>query len=108
MPLSKDSEQYRKLYDRVSHWLGIMEVITRQAGVSVADELAKLQELRHEGVLSEDEWTRAKELYLGKPEDKRGRSVHALRALHELYQTGALSESEFNMKKWDILSRKDL
>ena len=75
---------------------------------SVADELARLAQLAKDGLLSPDEWTRAKELFLGKSPDKRDDVFNALQRLHELHKSGALSQSEFNMKKWDILSRTDV
>lgn len=71
----------------------------------VADELSKLAELARSGLLSPDEWERAKELYLGKPVNRRGADTRLLRELHDLYRNGVLSESEFNTKKWDVLSR---
>lgn len=78
----------------------------RRAGpVSPADELAKLNLLAAEGVLSKDEWERAKGLYLGKTVDARDEAVRLLRNLHEMHRTGILSESEFNTKKWDILTK---
>ena len=74
--------------------------------VSAADELQKLAQLMKDGAVTSEEWTRAKELYLGKPEDKREQTIGTLRKLHELKLSGVLSEMEFNMKKWDILSRR--
>ena len=71
----------------------------------VADELSKLAELAQNGLLSADEWERAKELYLGKPPDRRAADTRLLRELHDLHGNGVLSESEFNTKKWEILSR---
>jgi len=67
---------------------------------SLADELARLAELRDQGIIDAGDWNRAKNLYLGKTESERDRAVRELRQLH-----GVLSASEFNMKKWDILSR---
>ena len=72
---------------------------------SMADELAKLSDLAAQGVLSHDDWERAKQLYLGKPPDRRAGDTQLLSQLHDLYRAGALSESEFNSKKWEILSR---
>lgn len=74
----------------------------------VADELKKLAELANEGILSDDEWTRAKELFLGRRVDKREQAVKTLRQLHDLQTQGVLSQSEFNSKKWDVLAGKDL
>ena len=75
------------------------------SGRSVADELVKLSSLRDAGVLTEQDWERAKVLYLGKHADARSAAIEHLRKLHDLYRAGVLSESEFNMKKWDVLSR---
>jgi hypothetical protein len=72
----------------------------------LADELKKLSDLKSLNVLTEEEFQRAKDLFLGKPPDKREEALTILKNLHSLYKAGVLSESEFNMKKWDILSRK--
>ena len=72
---------------------------------SVAEELQKLAELARLGVLSQQDWERAKQLYLGKPVNKREEAIKNLSQLYQLHKAGALSASEFNMKKWDILSR---
>lgn len=71
---------------------------------SVADELGKLAVLRGQGIISDGDWERAKDLFLGKRPDAREQAIVQLRQLHDLYRTGVLSESEFNMKKWDVLS----
>jgi hypothetical protein len=75
---------------------------------TVADQLERLAQLTKEGILSADEWIRAKEMFLGRPVDKRDNAIRMLRSLHELYRTGALSQSEFNTKKWDILSSRGI
>jgi hypothetical protein len=72
---------------------------------SVADDLTRLADLAQKGLLSPEEWERAKELYLGKPADRRGTDARLLDELHDLFREGALSESEFNAKKWEILAR---
>ena len=72
----------------------------------LADEFKKLADLKSMNILTEDEFQRAKALFLGKPPDKREEALVILKNLHSLYKSGVLSESEFNMKKWDILSRK--
>ena len=73
--------------------------------LSIADELLKLSELRAKGVLSDREWETAKEVFLGKPPDRQQTTLGLLSSLHQLYKSGVLSESEFNTKKWDILSQ---
>ncbi|MHA1815740.1 MAG: SHOCT domain-containing protein [Candidatus Heimdallarchaeaceae archaeon] len=70
------------------------------------DQLQKLAELAKQGLLSNEEWERAKELFLGKPAEKQKNIYNTLIHLHTLYKKGVLTESEFNMKKWDILSKK--
>lgn len=73
-----------------------------------ADELTKLSAMARDGLLTADEWTRAKELYLGKPADARALALAHLRQIHGLYKEGVLSESEFNSKKWEILAQESL
>jgi DNA-directed RNA polymerase subunit RPC12/RpoP len=72
---------------------------------AVADEWEKLARLVQEGALSPEEWQRAKNLILGQPKDKQADAIERVAKLYRAYQTGALSQSEFNMTKWDILSR---
>lgn len=79
---------------------------TSRNALSVAEEIEKLSKLKDMGILSTDDWERAKQLYLGKPPDSREATIKTLGHLHELFKTGALSESEFRMKKWEILSKK--
>jgi len=98
-------------------WLDLLEKDIRQlvawnrnggsggTGQSVADELGKLAALRDSGALAAADWERAKDLFLGKGEDARDRAARELRQIHELNRSGVLSDSEFNMKKWDILAR---
>ena len=73
--------------------------------VSPADELGKLAELRAAGALSDDDWARAKDLFLGQRPDAQANAVEHLKQLHALWRSGVLSESEFNIKKWEVLSR---
>jgi len=72
---------------------------------AVADELEKLAQLVQQGALSPEEWQRAKNLILGRPKDKQADAIERVTKLYRAFQTGALSQSEFNMTKWDILSR---
>lgn len=72
---------------------------------SVADELEKLSDLRSRGAITSDDWERSKNLFLGKPAGAQELAIVQLRQLFELHTSGVLSESEFNMKKWDILAK---
>jgi hypothetical protein len=76
-----------------------------EIGLGMADELGRLADLVSSGVITQDEFERGKALFLGSPPDEKEQSIVLLRQLHGLYQSGVLSESEFNMKKWDVLSR---
>lgn len=77
-----------------------------QPTVSFSDELVKLYELKELGVLSEEDLAKVKDDYLQITDRERERTIKALKSLFELCQAGVLSQSEFNMKKWEILSRK--
>lgn len=107
-----NSSGYREKLEQAQHWHGLLTVAARRSErlgrLSPADELQKLAVLRSEGIITDDEWTRSKELYLGKEPDKREEAVRILHDLHRLLRAGVLSEAEFNMKKWDVLSRKDI
>jgi len=89
-------EQFRALADRQSSAAGL-------AGAGT--ELEKLAELVHRGILESADFDRAKGLLLGKPASQVQEDFKLLESLQALRRQGVLSESEFNMKKWDILSR---
>ena len=72
---------------------------------SLALELEKLAGLVRTGAITHDEWQRAKDFYLGQPEAGRQNSLARVQQLYDLCRSGALSESEFNMVKWDILAK---
>ena len=45
-----------------------------------------------------------RELFLGRAPEEAADKIGLLRELHSLHERGVLSESEFNMKKWEILA----
>ena len=75
---------------------------------SISKEIEQLKRRTEEGLITSDEYERAKEIFLGKPVNARDEFVTVLRNLHSLYKSGVLSESEFNSKKWEILSKSQL
>ena len=87
---------------------GAAEVAAARAGgpASAAAEIRKLTELLEEGILTPEEWQSAKRQIVGLRQDQVDETVKLLRALHQLVSTGGLTESEYNLKKWDILSQK--
>jgi hypothetical protein len=76
------------------------------SSASMADELQKLTQLNKEGILSEEEYNRAKNQLIGVSSSQVDEATKLLRQLHDLHKQGVLSESEFNMKKWDVLSHR--
>jgi hypothetical protein len=76
-----------------------------KAPASAIAALPALEQLRRDGALSDTEWEKAKKLVLERPEIKET-VAQKIADLYSLYRSGALSNSEFNMKKWDLLSRK--
>ena len=70
-----------------------------------ADALGVLTPLLQEGVISQEEFDRAKAGFLGTTTEAQENSASQIRQLHSLYRDGVLTEGEFNMKKWDILSK---
>jgi len=89
-------EQFTALMDRQS---------AQQELAGSASELEKLAELVDRGILQKEDFERAKGLMLGKPMSKMQEATVMLESLSSLHKQGVLSESEFNMKKWDILSK---
>jgi Short C-terminal domain len=78
------------------------------SGKSVAEEIERLGQLFLAGVVTAEEFERGKTLFLGAPADKVTSAVELLQNLYNLKKKGVLSESEFNMKKWEILSERQL
>lgn len=74
---------------------------------AAADALDQLVPLLNDGILTQEEFDRAKDGFLGATVEVRESSAGLLRQVHSLYKSGVLSESEFNLKKWDILSKSE-
>lgn len=83
-----------------------VEVVNKIQSADVSTELKKLTDLLHEGVLTAEEWQRAKEGLVGKPSSQIDEATRLLRQLAGLAAQGVLTEAEFNMKKVDILSER--
>lgn len=73
-------------------------------GATAAAQLRELNDLRLQGIITAEEFERAKSLWLGRPESRKKATLDQLDKLGSLLASGVLTESEFNMKKWDILS----
>ena len=65
-----------------------------------------LELLVQKGALTENERLDAKAVMDDRPSEDFRKMVRMLTELHHLFEQGILSESEFNTKKWEVLSRK--
>ena len=74
--------------------------------VDVAEQVEKLGQLFLKGIITAEEFERGKALFLGSPPDLAKKTMETLNDLYRLQQKGALSEGEYNIKKWDLLSGK--
>ena len=79
--LSKSIEEAKAFAEELKRLVASKEI--QPSTSSIADEIAKLSQLTKEGILSEDELTRAKELFLGRPPDNVEQSIQLLRNLKE-------------------------
>ncbi|NBO46249.1 MAG: SHOCT domain-containing protein [Actinobacteria bacterium] len=75
------------------------------ASGTMADAVSKLAALRNEGLLSEEEFERAKSGFVGRSVELTESSASLIRQLAQLRDAGILTDAEFRIKKWDILSR---
>ena len=73
--------------------------------VNVAEQLDRLAILKTQGILNDDDWERAKAAIIGKPPSRIEQVVLTLQSMYALFKQGVLTEGEFNMKKWDVLSK---
>ena len=78
------------------------------SSVNVATQLAELDKLCKRGIITQAEFKRGKALFLGNPPDVAAQTLNVLDSLHKLKMNGALSESEYNIKKWELLGGKNL
>ena len=81
---------------------GALIAANTAATAGAAEQLAALL---NDGILTQDEFDRAKAGFIGATLEVRETSAGQIRQLHSLYKSGVLTESEFNLKKWDILSK---
>jgi len=72
---------------------------------SVAEALGELARLHTSGILTDEEFERAKSGFVGASVEVVESSAALLRQLDSLRESGILTESEFRAKKWDVLSR---
>jgi len=101
MPAS-DAQEFTHLLSRVLDGRGRSAV---PACGSVSEELQQLHALHVRGILTAEDWEAAKRNLIGAPRDRVVELTASLEQLHTLMKRGVLSEGEFNMKKWDLLSR---
>lgn len=88
--------------------VGKVEVtnVRQMGGKSASQEIEKLGKLFLGGIITAEEFERGKSLFLGTPPDKAEEAIELLQNLNVLKVNGVLSQSEFNMKKWEILSER--
>ena len=107
--LSGETLKYYSPHRELRHFTKQLDTVKSGALIvknttAAADALDQLVPLLNDGILTQEEFDRAKEGFLGATVEVRESSVGLLRQLHSLYKSGVLSESEFNLKKWNILS----
>lgn len=78
---------------------------SKSDGVDVAAQLMALNGLFSDGILTPDEFTRSKEIFLGKSPDAQILLDQSLRSLKQLRDVGALTAAEYEAKKWDVISK---
>ena len=104
------ADNYSSKYSEQSLTNDLMVCLSGRGGggenSSVAAEIQKLGILLSKGFISQEEFERGKAMFLGSPPDKAKKTLEALGSLYRLMKQGALSESEYNVKKWDLLSGK--
>jgi hypothetical protein len=75
------------------------------APAGITEELARLGALHEEGVLTSDEFAGLKRRITDRSSGVED-VIRLLRGLKALEREGVLTEGEFNIKKWDILSKR--
>jgi hypothetical protein len=68
------------------------------------EQISAMQQLHDQGVLSKEEFQRAKELFIGKAPNAEIEMQRTLLNLKQLKDAGVLTEAEYAAKKWTIIS----
>lgn len=92
---------------RIRNDIDAISAVSTGAAPSYADEVRKLATLQQDGVISLDELENLKAQLASKPGNVQD-VIRLLRGLKDLQKENVLTEGEFNMKKWEILSRRML
>ncbi len=74
------------------------------SGTDVAGQISALHTLWADGVLTDEEYARSKQLFLGRPVDAQEHAARTLRNLKQLHREGVLTDAEFATKKWQVLT----
>lgn len=90
---------------RVRNDIDAISAVSAGTPLSHADELQKLAKLHKDGVISIDELTSLK-ARLSSSSTNVQDVIRLLRGLKDLEKEGVLTPGEFNMKKWEILSKR--
>ena len=90
---------------RVRNDIEAISAVSAGTPPSHADELQKLAKLHKDGVISSDELESLKARLASRPGNVQD-VIRLLRGLKDLEKEGVLTPSEFNMKKWEILSKR--
>jgi hypothetical protein len=93
---------------RITNDQMLVSSTANSGGISIASQIETLDELCKNGVISQEEFERGKALFLGSSPDIADKTLGILDSLHRLKTNGALSESEYNVKKWELLGGKNL
>lgn len=93
------------VFDEISIKNDLDAIIANSSPFSYADELEKLNKLKVDGVITEQELIDIKSKVSINSSGVND-AIRLLRGLKDLEVEGALTESEYNMKKWEILSKR--
>ena len=105
--IQREAERARREAERDAVNRDILLYLQKnQSQVNTTEEIHKLGELFSSGVITQEEFERGKSLFLGAPKDRSQEILEALSNLQQLKNQGAISESEYNMTKWELLSGK--
>lgn len=79
----------------------------RRKGTSVSDEIAKLAELREDGMITESEFDAFTEQFELSTGEKAREIVDAIFELHDEYEQGAMSEGNYHSALWSLMDKID-
>jgi hypothetical protein len=104
---SPDQEQSRRIRAEILAIQSAHATATMIATQAKSPTLSELAGLRTEGVISEDEFRAFSERFTKSSGEKALEIISAIRALHEQFRSGAMTQGNYHASLWTLMDKLD-